>query len=124
MTYQKEDIGDIDKLYYRIHKTWIKDDGKIKSGAFIERGNGMSTDWEKYSIPENTRNRATSNSKLNGVVSFITGNLRKLTLTVQHTPSEDNRAHTDIKGNPKRIQDDPEIRLKLTDEFVWEIKVT
>jgi len=91
-----EDIPNEDRLYYRVHQTYLLM-GELKPGVFREIGDGMSTDWAKYSTPLESRNRAKKPEK-NGIVSFIVGGLRNLNLTVVHAPSKENRAHTNVKG--------------------------
>lgn len=121
MSYPVEDIPDEDLLYKRIHIRNDFRDGKVIPGAFRERvegtDKGMSTDWSKYSTPKKTKNRARK-PKENAVISFITLNLISLKLNVIHHPEPLNRAHTNITG----IGRDPEIRTKLKDSFVWEIR--
>ncbi len=116
MMWPVEIIPDEDSVYYRIHQTFIRD-GELIPGGFKERGSekarGMSTDWEKYSTPEESRNRAKKPTQ-NGIISFVVGNLREVKLRVIHAPTQ-NRAHTNVKGI------DVETRLKLLDLFHWEI---
>ncbi len=75
-----ETIPDKDVLYKRIHENHIED-GEVMPITFKEQGKhdnkGMSTDWKKYSTPKETKLRARSPKK-NGVVSFVTGDLRDL----------------------------------------------
>jgi len=52
-----EDIPNEDRLYYRVHQTYLLM-GELKPGVFREIGDGMSTDWAKYSTPLESRNRA------------------------------------------------------------------
>ena len=123
MIWNTEEIPDIDSQYLRIHKNNIRD-GDVIPGAFRERGEGedrgMSTDWSKYSTPIETRNRARI-PKDNGVLHFLTGDLRHFNLNVFHRPIqnnpyiEDNRAHTNVKGLTT------EVRLKLLSIFVCDI---
>lgn len=116
-----ETIPDSDKVYYRVHKSYLPK-GKLIPGVFKEVVDGMSTDWEKYSTAEQTQNRATKPMD-NGVVSFITGDLRqKVDLTVTHSPTQ-NRAHTLVCGKLEKIQESTEIRLKLLGICQWEIVV-
>jgi hypothetical protein len=121
--YPIEYIDDNSKLYYRVYKSFYKK-GKLKPDVFRELGEGeqksMSTDWEKYSTPEESRRRAKTPED-NGIVHFISGKLRSLNLSVKHAPQNDNRAHTDVKGNNCPIEKDVEIRLKLLDEIKWNI---
>lgn len=55
--YPVEHIPDEGKLYYRVHKSYIQD-GQVIPGAFREIIDGMSTDWEKYSMAIECRDRA------------------------------------------------------------------
>lgn len=117
-----ENIPDKAKLFYRIHKQNYKD-GKVVPGTFKEIGTteeekGMSTDWEKYSTPEQSRLRA-KKPEQNGIVSFVTGHLRKIVLDVIHypLPLEKNRAHTNVRGI------DSEKQLKMRDIYAWEIEI-
>jgi hypothetical protein len=82
----------------------------------------MSTDWEKYATPEETRNRATKNSGIYGVVSMVTGEVRKVpNQKVEHTPNyPTNRAHTDVFGDKSS---DPEVRVLLRRISVWQIPI-
>lgn len=66
----------------------------------------MSTDWSAYSTPEQCREREGRPERF-GVVQFPVGKVRQCpintaddTLTVQHSPTKNNKAHTDIKGFP------------------------
>ncbi|MBA7567307.1 hypothetical protein ES708_09017 [subsurface metagenome] len=118
--FPQEDIPDTCKLYYRIHKTNIVNNNIIP-GAFKERGTGdkkgMSTDWGKYSIPIQTRNRA-EKPKLNGVINFVVEKLRRIELEVIHWPKEDNQSHTNVRGIDKAKN---RIRLELLGLYNWEI---
>ena len=113
--YSKEIIPDKCSLYYRVHELYYRDDELIP-GVFLERGDGMSTDWDKYSTPEQSRKRAKNPNK-NGIVSFAVGKLRNLSFNVDHAPSRSNQAHTNVKGVTV------ESRLKLLDVYKWEIKI-
>ena len=56
----------------------------------------MSTNWEKYSTAEQTRGQPPQS---NGVVALVSGDVRTIPgLSVEHTPSAENRAHTDVLG--------------------------
>lgn len=120
-----EPIDNNSKLYYRVHKSFIID-SKLIPGVFREMGEGeqksMSTDWEKYSTPNEARERARKPED-NGIVHFISGNLRKLNLSVKHEPLSNNRAHTGVRGINKPIEQDEELRLKLLKEIErqWDI---
>ncbi len=108
-----EEIPNQDKLFYRIHKNSYKK-GKLLPGIFREIVDGMSTDWEKYSTPVDSVNRArASNPRDNGILGLNTGEVREIGLTVIHNPSKDNRSHTLVRGTSKKIQDDPDVRRRL-----------
>ncbi len=59
----KEEVPDVDRLFMRVHRMWIRD-GAVLPGAFKNRGAagaaplGMSTNWAKYSTAEATRKQA------------------------------------------------------------------
>ena len=78
----------------------------------------MSTDWEKYARPSETRGRGRVPAE-NGVVSLSVAGLRLLPQTVAHTPADANRAHTDVTGDKTA-----EVRMKLRRLAIWEIPVT
>ncbi len=103
-----EDIPDQDHLFMRMHRMWFKPEGTIIPGAFQKRGGGTSTDWSRYSTPQQTRRRGRTPSD-NAVIGMIVGAVRaKPTQRVEHTPKPENRAHTDVLG-----EDDEEVRTKL-----------
>jgi len=78
----------------------------------------MSTDWERYSTPTETLQRASEPSK-NGVIQLGAGSVRVIEgLTVEHTPILANRAHTDVFGEKT-----PEVRLRLMRVAQWAILV-
>jgi hypothetical protein len=114
----KEVISDADHLYMRVHEVFVSDEG-VAPGAFKDHQGGMSTDWEKYSTPEETRQRAKEPLR-NGVIQLVAGSVRGIPgLSVEHTPSLDNRAHTDVFG-----QKSPEVRLKLKRIAEWIIRAS
>lgn len=93
----------------RIHEMWRKD-GSVAPGAFKNHGEGMSTDWEEYAKPHQTRGRA-KQPECNAVVRFNVGKVRQVPgQEVEHTPDVErlNRAHTDVCGDK-----DTEVRVKL-----------
>lgn len=79
----------------------------------------MSTDWSKYSSPEDTRARAAVPGE-NAVIALRAGDVRRIaSLIVRHRPVQPgtvvdgrlippNRAHTDVVGDKT-----PEVRLRL-----------
>ncbi len=93
----------------RVHEMWRRN-GSISPGAFRNHGKGMSTDWEKYTTPRETRQRAKQPER-NGVIRLHVGSVRELPeQQVEHTPDvqQANRAHTDVFGKK-----DEEVRVKL-----------
>ena len=86
---------------------------------------GMSTDWQAYSTPEETRLRASRFGKdpaNYGVMQALVETVRDIDgQDVKHTPDlpHGNRAHTDVLG-----PDDPEARLSLMRSFdQWAVPV-
>lgn len=110
-----EDIPDPDRLYYRVHRNSLGDDGELVPSVFRERGSSMSADWEKYTTPKESLDRATSSAEDNGIIALVTGEIRNLGLRVIHDPDQarNNRAHTAIFGlNADRVKK-VAIRAKL-----------
>lgn len=108
----------------RVHKNIIKADDTIHAIAFRNHGegdeDGMSTDWNKYSTPEETRNRAykTKPSWEGGVVQMVVGDVRTIPdQIVQHDPLIDNPAHTNVKGR-KDVRE----RYKFMQIWTWAIR--
>lgn len=103
-----EDIPDADHLYMRVHRTWFKPSGDISLRAFANHGAGMSTDWSKYSTPEQTRDRGRTPPS-NAVVRMNVGDIRAMPgQSVAHSPQDGNRAHADVLG-----EKDEEARMLL-----------
>jgi len=124
-----EEIPNKDYLYYRIHKSWTPN-GELIPGVFRDRNGGMSTDWNKYSSPEETQLRSKTPSD-NGVISLHVGGVREIEgLSVIHSPDHGdptenrppNRAHTDVLGNKKG--GDPQARVFLRRLSTWAIKIS
>ena len=115
--WEPEFIPDRHRLFMRVHRIFMSH-GQPAPSVFRDHQGGMSTDWEKYSSPEQTRLRASKPDE-NGVLSLVTGKVRELPgLRVAHTPIASNRAHTDVLGKK-----DPEVRVKLSRIYKWEIPV-
>ena len=113
LSWESEDIPDTDVLYMRVHWRQLDEDGVLIPGAFKDIGGGMSTDWDKYSNPDQTRARA-ADPTANAVIAMSVGEVRTVPgQIVIHTPSLEfnNRAHTDVIGEKKK---NPEVRLKFT----------
>ncbi len=115
MKWPKEEIPLEARLFMRVHKNMIVH-GQPLPGAFKNQGEGMSTDWEKYSTPEETRRRARKAAEEYAVIALVVGEVRQLPgQIVEHTPVQPdpaagepgNRAHTDVYGEKRK---DPEIR--------------
>lgn len=102
-----EHIPDESLLYMRIHRSYFRD-GKLIPGAFKDHGGGMSTDWEKYSSPTDTHQRART-PKDNAVIAMMAGDVRAVPgLVISHSPIPENRAHTDVIGEKTT-----EVRVRL-----------
>lgn len=119
MSWPPEEIPDDATLYMRIHRQYIKPDGSLRSGCFQNRPDdrgGMSTDWDRYATPQETRERARRPHD-NAVVALHAGQVRTIPdQEIRHSPVHnhpelpDNRAHTDVYG-PK--EQDPEVRRRF-----------
>ncbi len=103
MDWPIEIIPDQDRLYYRVHKTFIKSHG-IEPAAFSNWPKGsssISVDWAKYATSQETRARARKPGE-NAVVQFEAGKVRAIRgQRVEHSPDQetDNRAHSDVIGD-------------------------
>ncbi|MBW4888718.1 hypothetical protein KXQ82_03290 [Mucilaginibacter sp. HMF5004] len=122
--FEAEEIPDNGILYYRVHKSYIVNN-EVIPGAFRSRGDGMSTDWNKYSTPEESLLRAKVPAE-NSIINFPVTKIRsRSALAVIHNPEIDNRAHSLIKGIPEVKGDlQTKTRALLTLIYVWEIKIS
>lgn len=121
----EEDIPSDAILYQRVHRKNLNAEGAPIPGAFRNTPNkqdGMSTDWEKYSTPSETRSRARNPSD-NVVIALPVGKVREIEgQTIQHTPVNPgpdtlpNRAHTDVFGEKTT-----EARLKFLQIYQTEL---
>lgn len=87
-------------LYYRVSKKWLRPEEKMHPGVFQEAQGSMSTDWEKYSSPMETKQRVAAPDKFY-VIKLLVSYIRyRHTLSVIHSPSAINlnQAHTDVFG--------------------------
>lgn len=116
-----ENLPDEDAVFYRVHKNYCMD-GELNYSVFREIGDAMSVDWSKYSTPIDSVSRA-NRPEHNGIISLIVMDLRLLKLAVYHSPSDNNRSHSSVKGNDKPIQNDTEVRFKLKKLAKWEIPI-
>ncbi len=125
----KEDIPDNASLFMRIHKRFILA-GDVGPHAFRDHARGMSVDWDKYSTPQETRNRARIASD-NAVISLVAGAVRAIEpLVVEHAPIQDNsfeeggnplkpnRAHSEVIGEKTT-----EVRVKLSRTWRWQLRL-
>ncbi len=114
-----EDIPNSGQLFMRVHEMWIQSND-VMPGVFRNHGDGMSTDWNKYSTPQETLNRASEHGKdpdRYGVIQMNVGQVRAIPKqSVTHTPLPSNRSHTDVFG-----EKDSEARLKFSRIYSWVI---
>jgi hypothetical protein len=101
----------------RVHRTLMITREKVAPGAFRNQpagGNGMSTNWNKYSTPEATQipERVGGRAEDNAVISMRVDLIQRIPgQSVEHTPTSVNRAHTDVWGDKKT---DPQVRVEFT----------
>ena len=119
-----EAIPDTDMLYYRIHKTrYLETSRALPSDApkdelppnlfkFIQ--GDLSVDWSKYATPQESKDRARVPTD-NGIVEFEAGDVRAQAHEVVHTPEQNNRAHSSVRG------DEPKVRITLSRIAQWTI---
>lgn len=121
-----EDIPGPARLFYRVHIGQLPDK-QLHPGVFREHGGAMSTDWEKYSTPEESQARAPQPTQ-NGIVALVAATIRSIEpLEVRHEPTPTNRSHSAVDG--LGASDDmtskvrrTKIRAKLFAHFhTWEI---
>ena len=121
-----EQIPNAARLFYRVHIGQLLDK-QLHPGIFREQGGAMSTDWENYSTPEESRNRA-AQPQQNGIVALVVATIHSIEpLKVRHEPTRTNRAHSavhglgaseDVSTKVRRTR----IRAKLFEYFhTWEI---
>jgi hypothetical protein len=113
-----EVIPDQARTYMRAHQKYFRDDA-LQPGVFKAHDGGMSVDWEKYSTPEESRQRAKEPLR-NAVICLIVEGIRDIeNLEVQHSPdttcNPPNRAHSDVLGLPDGGEDLTETRMNLLD---------
>ena len=118
-----EDIPDNDLLFMRAHRNYFEDDGSLGIGVFRNRPteqDGMSTDWEKYSTPQEARDRART-PRDNAILKMVAGDVRRIpSQTVVHEPDPHNRAHTEVFGDKKAT---PEVRVLFGRIFEYAIRL-
>jgi len=116
VNWQVEIIPDDADVFMRAHRTFFNRKRELQPGVFRPRDGGMSVDWDKYSSPEATRQRAPKPQE-NAVISLAVSGIRRIgNLDVKHTPDETaelmNRAHSDVVGFPEG-EDLTEVRTLL-----------
>ena len=117
-----EEIPDDGILYRTAHKNLLLGheglgEDEVPPGV-IKVEDELSTDWDRYSTPEESRSRARSPDDT-GVVFLPVGALREQTRQrVEHRPLSTNRSHSLIVGKK-----DPETRLKLRRLARWVIRI-
>jgi len=125
MTWPIEIIPDSDFLYRRIHSSILissQNENDIPPFAFKDN-NGISTDWNKYSTPEESQYRASEPEK-NGIIQIKVALIRLYkNLTIVHAPLPSNRAHSLINGlKSYKKEDQTDIRKRLARSAEWIIK--
>ncbi len=109
-SWEKEEIPNSSMLYMRVHWRDLGEDDTPNVGAFRDHGGSMSTDWDKYSTPQETLNRARV-PRRNAVIEMNVEDVRSIPhQIVKHCPMPENRAHTGVIGDKRG---DPEVRIKF-----------
>lgn len=121
MSFIVEEIPNEDSLFYRLHKNYLRE-GEIIPGAFQAKGGeGMSTDWSRYTNAEQSLNRSVSPEN-NGIISLNVREVRNIEdLMVKHCPIEENQAHSEVYGIPEKGPFKTRIRASLLKIANWEI---
>ena len=108
-----EEIPDSDSVFMRAHRMHFRD-GKLAPSVFREQDGAMSVNWDKYATAEQTRQRSRKNPRDNAVLSMPVVGIRLIdSLRVEHTPEQENRAHSDVCGLPADREQLTEIRVLL-----------
>lgn len=109
----------------RIHRQYVWN-GSLIPGAFRDHGRGMSTDWQHYSTPQETQQRARTPANA-GVIRFLANTVRAAGQVVEHAPVQPgvlspehpgNRAHTEVIGRKTEF-----VRLMLLRASEWIIPI-
>jgi hypothetical protein len=112
LSFHIEEIPDADSVFMRAHRDYISD-GELRPRVFRAQDGSMSVDWDKYSTPEATRQRAKKNPENNAVIRMGVGGIRGIgNLDVKHSPELDNQAHSDV-NLPDNGADLTELRVLL-----------
>jgi len=118
LVWEIEDIPDGDDTFMRAHSDHFRR-GKLQPGVFRVRDDGMSVDWEKYSTPEETRQRCNQPLQ-NAIISLSASEVRGISgLDVKHAPTlapqPVNRAHSNVLGIPTSGVQQTKTRALLLD---------
>ena len=124
-----ENVPDEARLFYRVHVNSLHN-GELVPAVFRPLDGGLSTDWDRYCLTSHAaRNRAHTPAD-NGIITLIAGPVRAVDeLRVEHTPQDDNQAHTEVFGMELDGADAArshshklKVRSQLFDRFkTWEI---
>lgn len=124
MAWESESIPDSNRLFMRAHKSMVRG-GQIGPSLFVDRGDSLSTNWEKYCQAPELCQAMAKVPKDNGVLVAQVDRIRNVKLTVEHTPvqkcderPEGDRSHTCVKGEKTAA-----VRLELVDLFEWALPV-
>lgn len=114
-----EAIPDDAVYHMRVHRQYLHPDGSVRGGCFRNRPDdtgGMTTDWNRYATPHETRERARTPAD-NAVIALDVGRVHTIPDQVVihspvagHSDVDDNRAHTDVRGSKEH---DPEVRRRF-----------
>jgi|SRR5260221_5182231 len=111
VSWHVEHVPDDADVFMRAHSAFFRR-RVLQPGVFRPHNGSMSVDWDKYSSPEATRQRAV-NPKDNAVISLPVIGIRSIgNLRVEHAPEPMNRAHSDVLGLPEG-EDLTEVRILL-----------
>jgi hypothetical protein len=118
MRWEAENIPDEADTYMRAHRDHFRHK-ILQPGVFRKRDGAMSVDWDKYSTPEQTRQRS-RDPLANAVIRLPAIGIRDIkgldvVHTPDHTPGFENRAHCDVSGIPDGGADQTEVRASLCD---------
>lgn len=109
-----EEVPDAAVLFRHVHYFKLTGTGAPRPGAFKNAADGgMSTEWEKYATPSETRQRASELFDKPpaefAVAALKAADVRSIKdQRIAHTPRPRNRSHVDVFGDK-----DEEVRLKL-----------
>lgn len=122
VSWPAEVIPDEDTLYMRAHKSHISD-GELQPGVFCDKpkvNGAMSTNWKRYCETAAHARALAKTPEDNGIISFITRDVRAVPLVVNHTPDHDrgDRSHADVVGKKTT-----KVRARLLKSFEWCIRL-